>query len=256
MTESTPPSTSREASAPAHLISVLLIDDQPIVGAAIRRLLSSETDISLQYCQDPTRAVAMATELKPHVLLLDLVMPGLDGLSLLQILRENSATTNTPVIVLSAKEDPRIKAAALDRGANDYLVKIPDKVELLARIRQHARNTERITQRVQEQMRQLVREMLEEFQYNMRALQEASTGKSAPVFRDQAWRALSSQLSLPGDLHSQVDTAYQQMRHANEIHQGHSQTSTVEKVHEVTTVLETVKELAPLLVKGLALLLI
>jgi hypothetical protein len=46
------------------------------------------------------------------------------------------------------------------------------------------------------------------------------------------------------------------MRRANEIQQGHSQTSTVEKVHEVTTVLETVKELAPLLVKGLALLLI
>jgi DNA-binding response OmpR family regulator len=254
MTESNPPLTGSETAEPAHLVSVLLIDDQPIVGAAIRRLLSSETDISLQYCQDPTRAVAMAIELKPHVLLLDLVMPGLDGLSLLKSLRENPATTNTPVIVLSAKEDPKIKAAALDRGANDYLVKIPDKVELLARIRQHARNTDRITRKVTEQMRLLVQQMLEEFQYNMRALQEASTGKSVPVFRDQAWRALSSQLSLPGDLHSQVEAAYQQMRHANEINQGHSQASTIEKVHEVKTVLETVKELAPLLVQGLALL--
>jgi two-component system sensor histidine kinase/response regulator len=114
---------------------VLLVDDQAIVGEAIRRCLANLPDIVFHYCSDPKEAVAVATKLKPTVILQDLVMPGVDGLELLKQYRATLATRNVPVIVLSTKEEPKTKALAFELGANDYLVKLPDRVELVARVR-------------------------------------------------------------------------------------------------------------------------
>ncbi len=120
-------------------ITVLLIDDQPMVGEAIRRILATEEDINFNYCRDPTKAIAMARNINPTVILQDLVMPDMDGLMLVKFLRaKNAPTHDIPLIVLSSKEDPIIKAEAFKLGANDYLVKLPDKVELIARIRYHS----------------------------------------------------------------------------------------------------------------------
>ncbi len=66
-------------------------------------------------------------------------MPGIDGLTVVQQFRSNPATKETPIIVLSTKEESDIKAKAFELGANDYIVKLPDKVELLARIRYHSK---------------------------------------------------------------------------------------------------------------------
>lgn len=121
-----------------HHIRVLLIDDQVIIAEAIRRMLEPDKDISFYYCQDPSKAIQMASEIKPTVILQDLVMPTMDGLTLVKYLRANPATRDIPLIVLSIKEDPAVKAQAFELGANDYLVKIPDKMELIARIRYHS----------------------------------------------------------------------------------------------------------------------
>jgi two-component system chemotaxis family response regulator WspR len=72
------------------------------------------------------------------VILQDLVMPGTDGLTLVRRYRENAATRDIPIIVLSTKEEPTMKSAAFAAGANDYLVKLPDSIELIARIRYHS----------------------------------------------------------------------------------------------------------------------
>ena len=125
-------------STPVLSAMVLLIDDQPFVGEAVRRLLSGQADIAFHYCADPMRAVDMANEISPTVILQDLVMPGVDGLELLQRFRANPATVETPIIVLSTKEDARVKHDAFANGASDYLVKLPDRVELLARVRYHS----------------------------------------------------------------------------------------------------------------------
>jgi signal transduction histidine kinase len=118
---------------------VLLIDDQPIVGEAVRRLLSGEPDIDLHYCQNPADAVALANQLHPTVILQDLVLPQIDGLEMLRRFRMNEGTSAVPIIVLSTKEEPIIKSRAFASGANDYLVKLPDRVELVARIRYHSK---------------------------------------------------------------------------------------------------------------------
>jgi signal transduction histidine kinase len=118
---------------------VLLIDDQAMIGEAVRRALANERNIDFHYCADPADALSLAEQIKPTVILQDLVMPGVDGMTLVRRFRTNHATKDIPIIVLSTKEDPKIKSQAFAGGANDYLVKLPDKIELVARIRYHSR---------------------------------------------------------------------------------------------------------------------
>jgi sigma-B regulation protein RsbU (phosphoserine phosphatase) len=63
-----------------------------------------------------------------------------DGLTLVKFFRANPSTRQVPMIVLSSKEEPVVKAQAFALGANDYLVKLPDPIELIARIRYHSRS--------------------------------------------------------------------------------------------------------------------
>ncbi len=121
-----------------HTVTVLLIDDQYMVAEAVRRMLSDEPDITLEYCQDPMKALDTARRIKPTLILQDLMMPGIDGLTLVKFFRASESTRQIPLIVLSAREEASTKAEAFALGANDYLVKLPDKVELVARIRYHS----------------------------------------------------------------------------------------------------------------------
>jgi signal transduction histidine kinase len=118
---------------------VLLIDDQAIVAQAVRRLLADLPDIDLHYCADPMDAIREANRIKPSVILQDLVMPSIDGLDLVGHFRANPGTADVPIIVLSAEDNAAVKSRAFAVGANDYLVKLPDKIELIARIRYHSR---------------------------------------------------------------------------------------------------------------------
>jgi len=83
-------------------------------------------------------AIAIAKAVKPTVILQDLVMPNVNGLDLVRQYRADPATVGIPIIVLSTKEEPTVKSDAFKAGANDYLVKLPDRIELIARIRYHS----------------------------------------------------------------------------------------------------------------------
>jgi signal transduction histidine kinase/HPt (histidine-containing phosphotransfer) domain-containing protein/BarA-like signal transduction histidine kinase len=124
---------------PEYHFMVLLVDDQAMVCEAIRRNLAHQPDIDFHYCADPGEALVVANQIKPTVILQDLVMPGMDGLTLVSRFRGNPATKDIPIIVLSTNENPQVKGQAFAAGANDYLVKLPDKIELLARIRYHSK---------------------------------------------------------------------------------------------------------------------
>jgi two-component system chemotaxis family response regulator WspR len=130
-----------------NMIMVLLVDDQAFVAEAVRRAIADETDIDFHFCSDPERALQFAQDIKPSVILQDLVMPGTDGLSLVRQYRANPATSDIPIVVLSTKEDAQIKSAAFEAGANDYLVKLPDSIELVARLRYHSRSYLNLLQR-------------------------------------------------------------------------------------------------------------
>jgi sigma-B regulation protein RsbU (phosphoserine phosphatase) len=127
------------ATPAARGVTVLLVDDQPIIGEAVRRMLAGEEGIVLHYCQQAAAALGMAAEVRPTVILQDLVMPEIDGLELVRRFRGDERFSDVPIIVLSTKEEPAVKAEAFALGANDYIVKLPDRLELLARVRYHSR---------------------------------------------------------------------------------------------------------------------
>lgn len=116
-------------------IRVLLVDDQRIIGEVVRRMLADQTDISFHYCADGSLALDRACEVKPHVILQDLVLPGVDGITLVRQYRAVEALHHTPVVVLSAAEDAATRARANEAGASGFMIKPPLKAALLECIR-------------------------------------------------------------------------------------------------------------------------
>lgn len=124
-------------SAPRSNATVLLVDDQAMIGEAVRRMLADDGAITLHTCHEGHSAIEVARRVRPTVILQDLVMPDADGLELLDAYRRDAALRDVPVVVLSAKEEATTKAEAFARGASDYLVKLPDPIELRARLHHH-----------------------------------------------------------------------------------------------------------------------
>src|SRR5471030_3423632 len=93
------PDTRSGPSGRRRPIVVLLVDDQPFVGTALGLLLKSEPDIELHCCLWAVNAVALANQVSPTLVLQDLVMPDIDGLTLVRAFRTNPQTAGTPVIV-------------------------------------------------------------------------------------------------------------------------------------------------------------
>ncbi|MEH2062070.1 MAG: ATP-binding protein [Nostoc sp.] len=120
-------------------VKLLLIDDQVIISEAFRRIIATEADISLHYTSNPAKAIQDAIAIAPTVIFLDMIMPEIDGLILLRWFRSHPVTRDVPIVMLSSKEEAKLKADAFAEGANDYLIKLPDAVELIARIRYHSK---------------------------------------------------------------------------------------------------------------------
>lgn len=113
---------------------VLIVDDSPDLHQLLRvRLKHDELDFESAYNDE--EGFAKAISWQPELILLDLSMPGEDGLVLLHRLKEDARTRSIPVIVLSAHQAPRYKVAAFDMGAVDYVTKPFELIELRVRIR-------------------------------------------------------------------------------------------------------------------------
>ena len=110
---------------------ILIIDDELAIRRFLHTVLSSE-DFCLHEAENGHAGLAASAAFRPDVILLDLGLPDLDGISVIKRIREWSAV---PIIVLSVRERENDKVAALDAGADDYLTKPFGVGELLARIR-------------------------------------------------------------------------------------------------------------------------
>lgn len=130
--------TQTVSSSKDRPITVLLVDDQATMNEAIQCLLALESDITYHYCSTADQALAMAIKVMPTVILQDLIMPGVDGMALVKQFRTQAATQDIPILMFSTNDDPQTKAEAFAVGVNDYLVKLPDRIELVARIRYHS----------------------------------------------------------------------------------------------------------------------
>jgi two-component system, chemotaxis family, response regulator WspR len=176
-------------------VIVLLVDDQPIIGEAVRRALCAQPDIIFHYCDDPATALSVAGSIRPTVILQDLVMPGVDGLTLVRRYRADPLTAAIPIIVLSTKDDANVKSDAFAAGANDYLVKLPDNIELIARLRHHSttylyrQQRDEAYRALRESQRQLVEINLElQRLTNVDGLTGLSNRRSVDEYLEMQWK--------------------------------------------------------------------
>jgi diguanylate cyclase (GGDEF)-like protein len=123
----------------AEALRVMIIDDQPIILEAVKGILRLAPELEVLAISDADSAVVTALKFRPHVVLLDLNMEPVDGLEVLQRLRADPELTDVSVVMLSGAEEPETKVEAFRRGANDYVVKLPSPLELIARVRYHAK---------------------------------------------------------------------------------------------------------------------
>jgi DNA-binding NarL/FixJ family response regulator len=118
------------------MISVLLADDQALVRAGFRALLNAEPDIRVvAEASDGVEAVRQAKLTRPDVVLMDIRMPGVDGLEATRRIASDPALTETRVVILTTFELDEYVFEALRTGASGFLVKDTEPVELLRGIR-------------------------------------------------------------------------------------------------------------------------
>jgi len=110
---------------------ILVIDDEIQILRALRTILTAH-HYKVSTARNGEEGLAMAASEKPDVIILDLGLPDIDGIRVCEQIRQWSAV---PIIILSVRSNERDKVLALDRGADDYLVKPFGTAELLARVR-------------------------------------------------------------------------------------------------------------------------
>jgi len=113
-------------------MKILIVEDDPEISAFVREGLD-EAGYFTTVCRDGERALRLASNGSFSLVLLDIMLPSMDGLTVCRKLRE--ASVNTPVLMLTARDAVPERVGGLEAGADDYLVKPFDFDELLARVR-------------------------------------------------------------------------------------------------------------------------
>ena len=112
---------------------ILVADDEPTNRSLIQRRLE-RTGYRVITAQNGQEAVEKAVEAAPDLIILDVMMPVMDGLQACRSIKDNEATRDIPIIFLSARDETDVKVSALGIGANDYISKPFNAEELLARV--------------------------------------------------------------------------------------------------------------------------
>ena len=114
---------------------LLLVDDEPTNLQVLRHVL--QADYRLLFATDGARALQVAREQQPQLILLDIMMPGMDGYAVCRALKADAATASIPVIFITALNDSQDETAGFDVGGVDYLTKPVSPPVVRARVRTH-----------------------------------------------------------------------------------------------------------------------
>jgi two-component system response regulator MprA len=136
-------SSSQPASTEGRKPRVLVVDDEQAIVDFIKLGMRYE-GFQVDQASDGYIAIDLAQRLQPDAIILDVMMPTMDGLEACRRLRENEATANIPILMLTAKDEVRDRVTGLEAGADDYLAKPFSFEELLARVRALLRRHQRI----------------------------------------------------------------------------------------------------------------
>lgn len=113
----------------SEMSKVLVVDDDPNVFELVQLYVASD-DVEVFQALDAYAGLDLALRESPDVIVLDIMMPGMDGLEMCRVLRENSAVSDTPVVILSAKAKQADIEAGYEAGANEYVTKPFEPMEL------------------------------------------------------------------------------------------------------------------------------
>jgi len=122
--------------------SILIIDDDPLIRRIVTRTLDAK-GYKVSEARSGAEGLELAFQDPPDLILLDLMMPGMDGFAVCTALRQNPATTNIPILMLTALDQTDSKVRGLKTGADDYITKPFNIEELETRIQAHLRRSER-----------------------------------------------------------------------------------------------------------------
>ena len=128
------------------MYNILICDDQPDIISALRIYLTPE-GYQFFEANNGVQALEIAQKEDIHLILMDVMMPQMDGVAATKAIREFS---NVPIIMLTAKSDVEDKVLGLNVGADDYITKPFEPVEVLARVRSHLRRYAQLGSRTEE----------------------------------------------------------------------------------------------------------
>lgn len=122
------------------MAKILIVEDMESVVTLLRSLLERE-GFQVTAAQDGLEALDAVRRDKPDLVLLDLILPGLDGLEVCRRIRHDPLTAHLPIIILSGKEEEADKVIGLEIGADDYITKPFQANELIARVKGRLRRS-------------------------------------------------------------------------------------------------------------------
>jgi len=132
--DSIPASTDAEASQSAPKLTILYVEDNPSNIQLMLKILARRERVELLVAENGTHGIAIANSRKPDIILLDINLPDMDGYKVLEQLRANADTRNTPILAISANAMPRDIEKGMSAGFHAYLTKPIQVTHLLAAI--------------------------------------------------------------------------------------------------------------------------
>lgn len=119
-----------------NMKKVVLIEDSKVLGQALSGALKVE-GVDVFWAENGVSGVSLAKQVKPDLVLLDLMLPKLSGFEVCKLLKTDNATWRIPIVIMSTLSDPQSRDRAMEAGADHFIPKPYDLVSTLAEIKKH-----------------------------------------------------------------------------------------------------------------------
>lgn len=113
---------------------ILLVDDSETI-LEMERMILQQDRYEVVTARDGQEGVTKALELKPDLILMDVIMPGLDGFAAVRRLREHPGTSRVPIVMVTSRAEAESMETGYESGCSDYIIKPIDRMELVAKVK-------------------------------------------------------------------------------------------------------------------------